>query len=234
MSKLILLRHGQSVYNQQNIFTGWSDVELSKQGRDEAKQAGDILKRSGLLPEICFTSWLKRAIHTAQIVLNELNWEHIDINRSWKLNERHYGAWQGMNKDKIKLEIGESMFLSIRRGYDTPPPPLETGDKRLPENDKKYNSVNPFLLPKSESLKDTKKRAVNYFYEKIVPVLTTDKTVLISAHGNSLRALVMEIEKISEEEIVKFEIPTGELIVYEFDKVMQMTNKTVLKDKSES
>ncbi len=230
MSKLILLRHGQSVYNERNIFTGWTDVELSKQGENEAKKAGKLLKESGILPEICFTSWLKRAIHTAGIVLKELEWEHIDIYKSWKLNERHYGAWQGMDKDKIKDEIGESMFLSIRRGYDTPPPPLEAGDKRLPENDKKYSEINPVFLPKSESLKDTKNRAVNYYYEKIVPFLTTDKSVLISAHGNSLRSLVMEIEKISQNEIVKFEIPTGELIVYEFNKVLELTNKTILKD----
>ncbi len=234
MSKLILLRHGQSVYNEQNIFTGWSDVDLSKKGEKEALLAGRLLKKSGILPDICFTSWLKRAIHTAQIVLKELEWEQIDTIKSWKLNERHYGAWQKKDKDMIKKEVGEEMFLSIRRGYDTPPPPLEEEDERSPENDKKYSSINPLFLPKSESLKDTKNRTVNYFYEKIVPVLIIDKSVLISAHGNSLRALVMEIEKINSNEVVKLEIPTGELIIYEFDKVLNLIDKTLLKDTDES
>ncbi len=231
MAKLILLRHGQSVYNQKNIFTGWSDVDLSKQGKKEAKEAGELLRKSGILPEVCFTSWLKRAIHTSQIVLKELNWEQIDVIKSWKLNERHYGAWQGKDKNKIKKEVGEKMFLKIRRGYAAPPPPLEDGDKRLPQNEKKYQNLDIDILPKSESLKDTKKRVVNYFYEKIAPYLSKNKTVLVSAHGNSLRALVMELEGISKKDVAKLEIPTGELIVYEFDKTLKVESKNILKIK---
>ncbi len=231
MAKLILLRHGQSIYNQKNIFTGWSDVDLSKQGRKEAKEAGELLKKSGILPEVCFTSWLKRAIHTSQIVLKELNWEQIDVIKSWKLNERHYGAWQGKDKNRIKKEVGEKMFLKIRRGYATPPPPLEDEDKRLPQNEKKYQNLDIDILPKSESLKDTKKRVVNYFYEKIAPYLSKNKTVLVSAHGNSLRSLVMELESVSKKDIINFEIPTGELIVYEFDSTLKIVDKTVLRVK---
>ncbi len=231
MAKLILLRHGQSVYNERNIFTGWSDVELSQKGENEAKNAGKLLKKSGILPDICFSSYLKRAIHTAQIALRELEWEHIDMIKSWKLNERHYGAWQQKNKELIKKEVGEEMFLKIRRGYDTPPPPLEDGDERLPKNEKKYSFLNPLYLPRSESLKDTKKRVVNNFYERITPCLSENRCVLISAHGNSLRALAMHIENISKDDIVNFEIPTGELIVYEFDRELDMIEKSVLKDK---
>jgi len=232
MAKLILLRHGQSLYNKKNIFTGWSDVELSPEGKKEAKRAGKLLKKSAILPDICFTSWLKRAIHTADIVLKELDWEQIDSIKSWKLNERHYGAWQKQDKDKIRKEVGEKAFLAVRRGFDTPPPPLKKGDIRLPQNEKKYQSLDIKSLPKSESLKDTKKRVVNYFYEKIAPYLCEDKTVLISAHGNSLRALVMELERISKKDVVKLEIPTGELIVYEFDETLKIKDKTVLKVKN--
>lgn len=231
MSKLILIRHGQSVYNQRNIFTGWTDVELSEKGKKEAKEAGELLRENLLYPDICFTSWLKRAIHTTQIVLNTLEWEHIDVCKSWKLNERHYGAWQGKNKDEIKKEVGEEVFLSIRRGYDTPPPPLESDDKRSALFDKKYKDIDPKILPRSESLKDTKKRTVNYYFEKIIPYLTQNKTVLVSAHGNSLRSLVMQIENIDKKDIVKYEIPTGEIIVYDFDDIMQLTDKTILRKK---
>ncbi len=231
MSKLILVRHGQSIYNKKNIFTGWTDVDLSSQGEKEAKEAGRLLKKNGLYPNVCFTSWLKRAIHTTNILLKELEWEHIDICKSWKLNERHYGAWQGKNKDKIKQKVGEKIFLSIRRGYDIPPPPLEIEDKKSPVFEKKYQSIDPKILPKSESLKDTKKRTVNYYYEKIVPFLTQNKTVLVSAHGNSLRSLVMEIEKMNKQDIIKFEILTGEIIVYEFNSVIKIINKTTLRNK---
>jgi len=184
MSKLILVRHGQSIYNQKNIFTGWTDVDLSLQGEKEAKEAGELLKKNGLYPNICFTSWLKR----------------------------------------------EKIFLSIRRGYDIPPPPLEIEDKKSPVFEKKYQDIDPKILPKSESLKDTKKRTVNYYYEKIVPFLTQNKTVLVSAHGNSLRSLVMEIEKMNKKDIIKFEILTGEIIVYDFDDTLKMINKTILRN----
>ena len=224
MSKLILLRHGESEYNRKNIFTGWSDVELSTKGEMEAKNAGELLKKYDIFPDICFTSWLKRAIHTTQIALKELEWEHIDIIKSWKLNERHYGAWQGQNKDKIKKEVGKEMFLKVRRGYDTPPPPLKNN---MP--DKKYHSIDISLLPKCESLKETKKRTINYYFLKIAPAILSHNSVLVSAHGNSLRSIVMYLENISPKDIVKVEIPTGEIIVYDFDNLLQIRDKKILR-----
>ncbi len=224
-SKLILLRHGESLYNKENLFTGWTDIDLSEKGVEEAKEAGQILQRNDLLPDICFTSWLKRAIHTAQIALREMEWEHIDAIRHWKLNERHYGAWQRHNKDAIKKEVGEEMFLAVRRGYDTPPPPLPDGDPRLPYNDPKYRSVDSSQLPRSESLKDTRRRTLNYFAEAIAPQLARGNRVLVSAHGNSLRALTMAIEHLTPAEIVKVEIPTGAPIVYTFDETLHLLKK---------
>ena len=227
-AKLILVRHGQSVYNLQNRFTGWTDVELSQQGQTEARQAGTLLKEHHIYPDICFTSWLKRAIHTAQLALSELEWEQIDVKRSYKLNERHYGAWQGKDKDAVKEEEGEEQFLAVRRGYDVPPPPLDENDERVVWRDKKYANIPHNFLPLSESLKDTRKRVIEYFQEEIVAELQKKKTVLISAHGNSLRALVMYLEKMSKEDVVKLEIPTGEIIVYNFDEALQIEKKEIL------
>ena len=228
MGRLILLRHGQSLYNRLNIFTGWTDVDLSEEGIAEAKRAGQILKENGLYPEICFSSWLKRAIHTAQLALGEMDWEQIDCCKSWKLNERHYGAWQGRNKDEVKAEVGEEAFIAVRRGYATPPPPLPDGDPRLPQNDPKFRLMDPQDLPRSESLKETRRRTLNYFYEAIAPELARDRTVLVSAHGNSLRALTMAIEALSPDEIVHVEIPTGVPILYHFDETLKMQEKKVL------
>jgi len=227
-SKLVLMRHGQSVYNLQNRFTGWTDVDLSEQGEREAKEAGALLKEHHIYPNICFTSWLKRAIHTAQLALGELEWEHIDVKRSYKLNERHYGAWQGKDKDAVKKEEGEEQFLAVRRGYDVPPPPLREDDERVVWRDKKYADMPKNTLPLSESLKDTKKRVVEYFEESIKAELQEEKSVLISAHGNSLRALVMYLEEMSEEDVVTLEIPTGEIIVYTFDENLKVVKKEVL------
>ena len=224
-SRLILLRHGQSLYNKENLFTGWTDIDLSDQGVEEAKRAGNILKGQGIYPDICFTSWLKRAIHTAQLALRELEWEHINCIKSWKLNERHYGAWQERDKKAVKREVGDDRFIAVRRGYDTPPPLLEDGDPRLAQNDPKYRNVEPELLPRGESLKDTKRRALNYFFGVIAPELTRGKTALVSAHGNSLRALVMAIERLSPEEIVAQEIPTGKPIIYLFDETLHLQKK---------
>jgi len=228
-SRLILLRHGQSLYNERNLFTGWTDVELSGRGRAEARRAGEILRNAGLYPDLCFTSWLKRAIHTAQIALGEMGWEQIDCLKSWQLNERHYGAWQQRNKEEVKEEVGEERFVAIRRGYDTPPPPLPDGDPRLPRNDPKYRALDPSLLPRSESLKETRRRTLNYFVRDIAPRLAEGRTVLVSAHGNSLRALLMAIEGVTPEEIVGIEIPTGQPICYEFDETLQYLSKRVLK-----
>jgi len=227
-ARLVLVRHGQSIYNQKNIFTGWTDVDLSKQGRDEAKKAGLLLKKNNIYPDICFTSWLNRAIHTAQILLKELKWEHIDMLKSYKLNERHYGDWQARDKDEVKKEYSDEKFLAVRRGYDVAPPPLDVNDKRCVWNDTKYANIDKKLLPLHESLKDTKKRVLEYYKEQIILQLQKEKTVLISAHGNSLRALVMELEQMTSKEIVRFEIPTGEIIVYDFDSEMNIIEKNVL------
>jgi len=227
-ARLVLVRHGQSVYNQKNIFTGWTDVDLTQQGMDEAKKVGLLLKKNGIYPDICFTSWLNRAIHTAQILLKELKWEHIDSLRSYKLNERHYGDWQGRDKGEVKKEYGEEKFLAVRRGYDAVPPPLKPNDARCVCNDKKYANIDKKLLPMHESLKDTKKRVLEYYLEQIISKLREQKTVLISAHGNSLRALMMELEEISETDMLSFEIPTGEIIVYTFDCDMKIIEKNVL------
>jgi len=226
MGELILLRHGESIYNQSNLFTGWTDIDLSPKGIDDAKKAGERLKKENLYPDICFTSWLKRAIHTAQLALREMNWEHIDIIKSWKINERHYGKWQEKNKDDIKKEVGEEMFLKVRRGYDTPPPPLDDDDIRAVKRELKYRDIPSSILPKSESLSDTRKRTVNYYYKTIVPHIAEGKTVLITAHGNSLRALMMEIENLSKDEIIKVEIAPGELVKYSFDETMKMIKKS--------
>ncbi len=226
--KLILIRHGQSVWNAKNLFTGWIDVELSEKGEAEAKRAGELLKDAGLYPAICYTSYLKRAIHTAQIALRELNWEHIDVLRSWKLNERHYGDWQGKNKDEVKAKYGEELFLAVRRGYDTPPPPIEESepdfDERYPK-DPKYDHL-PYR-PKSESLKDTRERVMEYFYEEIVPSLLVYDTVMIAAHGNSLRALIMFLENIAPEDVRTIEVPTGTPIVYNLTKELKIKDKIV-------
>ncbi len=231
-AQLILVRHGQSVYNLQNRFTGWTDVELSQQGQTEARQAGTLLKEHHIYPDICFTSWLKRAIHTANLALEELQWEHIDVYRSYKLNERHYGTWQGKDKNEIRAQEGDAKFLAVRRGYDVPPPPLDENDERVVWREKKYANIPHNMLPLSESLEDTRKRVVEYFQDKIQTELQKHKRVLISAHGNSLRALVMYLEKISAEDIVKLEIPTGEIIVYTFDSLLNIEKKEILTEKT--
>ncbi len=224
-TRLILLRHGQSVYNKENLFTGWTDVALSEQGIAEAEAAGRLLGEKGLYPDICFTSWLERAIHTAQLVLKTLEWEQIDCIKSWKLNERHYGAWQRRRKDEVEKEVGHDAFTAVRRGYDTPPPPLPDGDPRLSEYELKYANVDAAQLPRGESLADTRVRAAAYYYERIVPELVRGKTVLVSAHGNSLRALVMQIERLSAARIADVEIPTGRPVVYTFDETMRLLEK---------
>jgi len=227
-AKLILLRHGESLYNKENLFTGWTDVDLSEKGKEEAKHAGEILLKHALYPDICFTSWLHRSIHTTQLLLSVMHWEQIDAIRSWRLNERHYGAWQKQNKEKIKAEVGEKRFMAVRRGYDTPPPPLSNDDFEVLVKDLKYRTLERDFLPHSESLKDTAKRTLSYFYDVIVPQLDMGKTVLVSAHGNSLRALLMEIEHLTVNEIVNVTIPTGQPILYTFDKTLRMVKKVYL------
>jgi len=228
MGKLILVRHGKSFWNIENIFTGWTDIDLAEQGVEEAKKAGELLKENNIEVSICFSSYLKRAIRTNWIILDTANMMHIDCLYSWRLNERNYGAWQGRNKDEVKKEVGEDVFWKIRRGYDTPPPVLTIDDKRHPRFDAKYKHINPDYLPESESLKDTRKRAVEYFFECIAPQLVQDKTVLVTAHGNSIRALMAQIDNITATEISKIEVPTGVPYVYEFDDNLNLENKHIL------
>jgi len=228
-SRLILLRHGESLYNRQNLFTGWTDVELSQRGISQANEAGALLKKAGIFPDRCFSSWLRRAIHTAQLALRELEWEQAEICKDWRLNERHYGAWQQRNKKEVEAEEGTERFVAVRRGYETPPPPLASDDPRHPRFDPKYRHLDPSLLPAAESLADTRRRVLACYYERIAPLLVRGETLLVSAHGNSLRALLMAIEGVPPEEIAGVEIPTGELICYEFDETLQFLSKRILK-----
>ncbi len=228
MAKLILLRHGESLYNKQHLFTGWSDVELSQKGEEEAKKAGQILRKHQLYPDICFTSWLKRAIHTAQLTLKELEWEHINCLKSWKLNERHYGAWQQCNKSAIEQAVGDTMFVAVRRGFTAAPPHLEPDDPRAAQREAKYHAVDPSKLPLGESLKQTQARVLAYYDKMIVPLLKEGQTVLICAHGNSLRGLVKMLENIDDKSIENVEVATGVPIIYTLDDALQVHSKEIL------
>ncbi|KGL64309.1 2,3-bisphosphoglycerate-dependent phosphoglycerate mutase [Polaribacter sp. Hel1_85] len=232
MGKLILVRHGKSIWNIENIFTGWTDVDIAEEGIEEAKIAGQLIRDHHLSIDICFSSFLKRAIKTATIILEISDLMYIDFIKSWKLNERCYGDWQGRNKDEVKREIGEELFWKVRRGFKTLPPNLSIHDERHPKFDAKYNKVSIGDLPRSESLEQTKQRTVQYFFEAIVPELVKGKTVLISAHGNSLRALIGYIENIASSEMPKVEVQTGVLNIYEFDENMSLKEQYQLKQTS--
>ncbi|MAE43355.1 2,3-diphosphoglycerate-dependent phosphoglycerate mutase [Candidatus Woesearchaeota archaeon] len=216
MIKLVLLRHGESTWNKENRFTGWTDVDLTEKGVEEAIESGQILKKEGYTFDIVFTSVLIRATKTTDIVLKEMGLS-IPVKKSWRLNERHYGALQGLNKAEMAQKYGEKQVLRWRRSYDIRPPALEETDKRYPGNDPLYKGLDKKDIPSTESLKDTVKRFVPYWKEKIVPALKDGKKVLISASGNSLRALVKHIDNVPNEEIVHFNIPTGVPLVYELD-----------------
>jgi 2,3-bisphosphoglycerate-dependent phosphoglycerate mutase len=215
--KLILVRHGQSVWNVENLFTGWHDVDLSEQGRKEAKSAGVEIKKAGLVPDIAFTSVLKRAIRTLWSVLDEMDLMWLPVERTWRLNERHYGALQGLDKAQTVEKHGAEQVLIWRRSYDIPPPPLALDDPRHPRFDRRYANVDPKLLPASESLKDTLARVLPFWNERIVPELRAGKNVLVAAHGNSLRAVVKMLDNVSEADIVELNIPTGVPLVYTLD-----------------
>lgn len=216
MKKLVLIRHGESEWNKANLFTGWSDVELSEKGIEEAKEGGKILKEEGYDFDICYTSYLKRAIHTLQYVLDEMDLNWLPVIKTWKLNERHYGALQGLNKAETAEKYGEEQVKIWRRSFDVLPPLLEEDDKRSPRNQKKYRDVKE-ELPLSESLKTTIERCVPYFETYIKKDMQEGKNVLIAAHGNSIRALVKYFDDLSEAEILEVNIPTGVPLVYEFD-----------------
>lgn len=217
MTKLVLLRHGESVWNKENLFTGWTDVDLSDQGRVEARRAGELLKAEGFTFDVAYTSVLKRAIRTLWTALDELDLMWIPIHHSWRLNERHYGALQGLNKAQTAETYGDEQVLVWRRSYDIPPPPLEETDERFPGRDPRYKGLSPADLPKTECLKDTVARFLPYWHETIVPSIQSGKKVIIAAHGNSLRALVKYLDNISDEAIVGLNIPTGIPLVYELD-----------------
>ncbi|MCX6803881.1 MAG: 2,3-diphosphoglycerate-dependent phosphoglycerate mutase [Candidatus Diapherotrites archaeon] len=218
MFKIVLLRHGESIWNKENKFTGWVDVDLSEKGVEEAKKAGIVLKKEGFFFDIAFTSVLKRATHTLEIVLKEMNLNgKIPVNYSWRLNERHYGALQGLNKSEMAAKYGEEQVQIWRRSYDIRPPELKRTDKMFPGNDLLYKDVPKNELPLGECLKDNVVRTLPYWEKEIVPIIKSGKKVLIAAHGNSLRALVKHLDKVPDKEIVKFNIPTGIPLVYELD-----------------
>ncbi|MFC6269707.1 2,3-bisphosphoglycerate-dependent phosphoglycerate mutase [Frigoriflavimonas asaccharolytica] len=231
MGKLILVRHGKSLWNIENIFTGWTDVDLAPQGIEEAKIAGELIRDKNIAIDICFSSYLKRAIKTAAIILETADLMQIDFIKSWKLNERNYGAWQGRNKDEIRQEVGEDIFWNVRRGYTDAAPALQEDDKRCPKFEVKYKMVNSADLPLTESLEDTKQRAVQYYFEAIVPELVQGKTVLVSAHGNSIRALMTQILDIPPAEISTVEVQTGILNIYDFDNCMILKSNYKIEQK---
>jgi len=217
MKKIVLLRHGESSWNKENRFTGWTDVDLSEKGIQEAKKAGELLKKEGFVFDLAYTSVLKRAIRTLWIVLDEMDLMWIPVYNSWRLNERHYGALQGLNKAETAAKYGEEQVLIWRRSYDVPPMALEKKDPRYPGNDPRYQGLKAEELPLTECLKDTVARFVPYWLETIAPVVESGKKVIIAAHGNSLRALVKYLDNISEEKIVSLNIPTGIPLVYELE-----------------
>ncbi len=217
MHKLTLVRHGESVWNSENRFSGWTDVDLSAKGIGEAHEAGQVLLEGGYVFDLVFTSVLKRAIRTTWIMLDELDQMWIPVNNSWRLNERHYGALQGLNKAETAAKYGEEQVLIWRRSYDVRPPPLERTDGRYPGSDPRYKNLNESDIPVCESLKDTMNRFLPYWLKELAPAISSGKRVLISAHGNSLRALIKHLDKIAETEIVKLNIPTGIPLVYELE-----------------
>ena len=228
--KLIMVRHGQSTWNLENLFTGWTDVDLTPKGCDEARQAGRELKREALVPDIVFTSVLKRAIRTQWLMLEELDLLWLPVERHWRLNERHYGALQGLNKAQTVERHGEAQVKIWRRSYDIPPPPLKADDERHPHFDPRYRDVAAADLPATESLKDTLARVQPYWEERVVPELRRNRTVLLVAHGNSLRALVKMLDGLSEQAIVDLNIPTGVPLLYELDADLKPRGSRYLGD----
>ena len=217
MGTLVLLRHGESEWNKQKLFTGWQDPDISELGREEAIAGGRALAAEGVDVDIAFTSLLRRAITTCNLALDAANRHWIPVHRHWRLNERHYGALQGLNKDETEAKLGSEQFLAFRRGYLTPPPPVDLDSPHHPIHDARYADVAPELLPATECLADVLARVLPYWYDAIVPTLHDGKTVLIAAHGNSLRALVKHLDDLSEEAVVKLNIPTGQPLRYDLD-----------------
>jgi 2,3-bisphosphoglycerate-dependent phosphoglycerate mutase len=221
MMKLVLLRHGESTWNVENRFTGWTDVDLSSKGEKEAKEAARLLRESGYIFDVAHVSLLKRAIRTLWITLDGMDLMWIPVHKSWRLNERHYGALQGLNKAETAAKYGDEQVLVWRRSFADPPPPLEADDPRHPGHDRRYHDLAPEELPRAESLKDTIARFLPYWHRNIVPDLKAGERVVIAAHGNSLRALVKHLDGTSDEDIVNLNIPTGIPLVYELDEKLR-------------
>jgi 2,3-bisphosphoglycerate-dependent phosphoglycerate mutase len=217
MHTLVLIRHGESTWNQENRFTGWTDVDLNEKGLREAKAAGKLLKKEGYSFDRSFVSVLKRALRTNWIILDELDELWIPIERSWRLNERHYGSLQGLNKEETAVKFGDDQVLIWRRSYDVPPPALEKSDERFPGHDRRYKDVSEADLPLTECLKDTVDRVLPYWHSEIAPAVKRGEKVLVTAHGNTLRAMVKYFDNLSEEEVLALNIPTGIPLVYELD-----------------
>ena len=231
--KLVLIRHGESTWNKENRFTGWTDVDLSEQGIKEAKSAGEVLKDNGYTFDLAFTSVLKRAIRTLWITLDGLDLMWIPVERSWRLNERHYGALQGLNKSETAAKFGEDQVKIWRRSYDIQPPLLEKTDPRYPGSDPRYKSLTEAEIPLTECLKDTVARVVPYWEERISPLIKSGNKIIIAAHGNSLRAMVKYLDKIQDDEIVGVNIPTGTPLVYELDENLNPLKHYYLGDAEE-
>jgi len=234
MYKLVLVRHGQSTWNLENRFTGWTDVGLTDLGRQEAHESGKLLREDGYVFDVAYTSVLRRAIQTLWIVLEEMNLEWIPETKAWQLNERHYGALQGLNKAETAEKFGESQVKIWRRSYDVPPPDLDLADERHPRFDPRYASLSPEQLPATESLKITLERVLPYWHSTLVPVIKSGKRVIVAAHGNSIRALVKYLDNISDEEITELNIPTGLPLVYELDADLKPIKNYYLGDPEEA
>jgi 2,3-bisphosphoglycerate-dependent phosphoglycerate mutase len=234
MYKLVLVRHGQSTWNLENRFTGWTDVGLTDLGREEAHEAGKLLREGGYIFDVAYTSVLRRAIQTLWTVLQEMNLEWIPVTNAWQLNERHYGALQGLNKAETAQEFGEAQVKIWRRSYDVPPPALELDDERHPRFDLRYASLTPEQLPATESLKLTLERVLPYWHSTLSPVIKSGQRVIIGAHGNSIRALVKYLDNISDSEITELNIPTGLPLVYELDEDLKPMKSYYLGDPEEA
>jgi 2,3-bisphosphoglycerate-dependent phosphoglycerate mutase len=230
MKKLVLLRHGESTWNQENRFTGWTDVGLTEKGVNEAALAGRLLRQEGYDFDVAFTSVLKRAIKTLWVALEEMDRMWIPIHHSWRLNERHYGALQGLNKAETATKFGDAQVKIWRRAYDIAPPPLEDGDPRLVMSDERYAEISSTAFPRTECLKDTVARFLPYWVASIAPVIRSGKRVIIAAHGNSLRALVKYLDNVSDADIVELNIPTGQPLVYELDNDLKSIRNYYLGD----
>ena len=233
MYKVVLLRHGESTWNQENRFTGWTDVDLSDRGRAEARRAGEVLRAEGFVFDVAYTSVLKRAIRTLWFVQDELDLMWIPTIKAWQLNERHYGALQGLNKAETAAKFGDEQVLIWRRSYDTPPPVLTPDDARYPGHDPRYAHLRKDELPLTESLKETVARVIPYWHAEIAPAILAGKRVVVAAHGNSLRALVKYLDGMSEEAIIKLNIPTGVPLVYELDAELKPLKSHYLGDPEE-